>query len=84
MGLRFHDLRGSHETVLLTPASPFMWLPPAADTTPQFSCGPDARRTRRADVSAAAALSALSLLGLMGPKLGPSSCFVRVLYELTR
>ena len=62
-GLRFHDLRGSHERRRLHAGVPVHVVAARCGHDPAVLLRNYAKRTRRADVSAAAAISALSLLG---------------------
>src|SRR5262249_28625382 len=63
IGLRFHDLRGSHETALLDAGVPVHVVAARCGHDPAVLLRNYAKRTRKADVSAAAAISTLSLLG---------------------
>lgn len=58
--LRFHDLRGSHETALLDAGVPVHVVAARCGHTPEVLLRNYARRTRKADISAAAVIETLS------------------------
>jgi integrase len=60
--LRFHDLRGSHETALLDHGVPVHVVAARCGHDPAVLLRNYAKRTKKADASAAAVISALSLL----------------------
>jgi integrase len=60
--LRFHDLRGSHETALLDAGVPVHVVAARCGHDPAVFLRNYAKRTKKADASAAAVISALSLL----------------------
>jgi integrase len=64
-GLRLHDLRGSHETMLLDNGTPVHVVAERCGHDPAVMLRAYAKRTRKADDSAAAIMSQLSK-GLMG------------------
>ena len=64
-GLRLHDLRGSHETMLLDNGTPVHVVAERCGHDPAVMLRSYAKRTRKADDSAAAIMSQLSK-GLMG------------------
>jgi integrase len=59
-GLRFHDLRGTHETLLLDQDVPVHVVAARCGHDPAVMLRVYAKRTRKADVSAAAAIAALT------------------------
>jgi integrase len=59
-GLRFHDLRGSHETLLIDSGVPLHVVAARCGHTPAVLLRSYAKRTRKADTSAAAVIGALS------------------------
>jgi integrase len=59
-GLRFHDLRGSHETMLLDAGVPLHVVAARCGHTPAVLLRSYAKRTRKADTSAADVIGALS------------------------
>src|SRR5262249_28506588 len=59
-GLRFHDLRGSHETALLDAGVPVHVVAARCGHDPAVLLRTYAKRTRKADVSAASVISNLS------------------------
>lgn len=59
-GLRFHDLRGTHETLLLDAGVPVHVVAARCGHDPAVLLRSYAKRTRKADVSAAVAIGALS------------------------
>lgn len=59
-GLRFHDLRGTHETLLLDAGVPVHVVAARCGHDPAVLLHSYARRTRKADTSAAAVISAIS------------------------
>jgi integrase len=61
-GLRFHDLRGSHETALLDAGVPVHVVAARCGHDPAVLLRSYAKRTRGADESAAAAIGALGIL----------------------
>lgn len=61
-GLRFHDLRGSHETALLDAGVPVHVVAARCGHDPAVLLKAYAKRTRGADESAAAAIGALGIL----------------------
>jgi integrase len=65
--LRFHDLRGSHETLLLDAGVPVHVVAARCGHDPAVLLRSYAKRTRKADTSAAAVIGALSQ-GILGPK----------------
>lgn len=62
-GLRFHDLRGSHETALLDAGVPVHVVAARCGHDPAVLLRAYAKRTRGADESAAAAIGKLGILG---------------------
>ena len=76
--LRFHDLRGTHETLLLDAGVPVHVVAARCGHDPAILLRTYARRTKKADMSAAAVIGTLSerVLGgsqKFGSKLGPRS-----------
>ena len=65
--LRWHDLRGSHETVLLDAGSPVHVVAARCGHDPAELLRSYAKRTKKADAAAAEAIGVLSALAL-GPK----------------
>ena len=63
--LRFHDLRGSHETLLLDAAVPVHVVAARCGHDPAVLLRTYAKRTRKADTSAAAIIGKLSK-GILG------------------
>jgi integrase len=59
-GLRFHDLRGTHETLLLDSGIPVHVVAARCGHDPAVLLRSYAKRTRKADTSAAAAIGALA------------------------
>ena len=59
-GLRFHDLRGTHETLLLDAGVPVHVVAARCGHDPAVLLRSYAKRTRKADTSAAAVIGALS------------------------
>ncbi len=59
-GLRFHDLRGTHETLLLDAGVPVHVVAARCGHDPAVLLRSYAKRTRKADTSAAAEISSLS------------------------
>jgi integrase len=59
-GLRFHDLRGTHETLLLDAGVPVHVVAARCGHDPAVLLRTYAKRTRKADTSAAAVIGALS------------------------
>jgi integrase len=59
-GLRFHDLRGSHETALLDRGVPVHVVAARRGHDPAVLLRNYAKRTKKADTSAAAVIGALS------------------------
>jgi len=59
-GLRFHDLRGTHETMLLDAGVPVHVVAARCGHDPAVLLRTYAKRTRKADTSAAAVIGALS------------------------
>jgi integrase len=59
-GLRFHDLRGTHETMLLDAGVPVHVVAARCGHDPAVLLRTYARRTRKADTSAAAVIGALA------------------------
>ena len=59
-GLRFHDLRGSHETALLDAGVPVHVVAARCGHDPAVLLRSYAKRTKKADTSAAAIIGALS------------------------
>jgi integrase len=59
-GLRFHDLRGTHETLLLDAGVPVHVVAARCGHDPAVLLRVYAKRTRKADTSAAAAIGALA------------------------
>ena len=59
-GLRFHDLRGTHETLLLDAGVPVHVVAARCGHDPAILLRTYARRTKKADTSAAVAIGALS------------------------
>ena len=78
-GLRFHDLRGTHETMLLDAGVPVHVVAARCGHDPAVLLRTYAKRTRKADTSAAAVIGALlGILGLkvaIGSSLGPTCRF---------
>jgi integrase len=64
-GLRFHDLRGTHETLLLDAGVPVHVVAARCGHDPAVLLRSYAKRTRKADTSAAAVIGALSK-GVLG------------------
>ena len=64
--LRFHDLRGSHETILLDKGVPVHVVAARCGHDPAVLLRAYAKRTRKADTSAAAVIGALSKGALSG------------------
>jgi integrase len=64
-GLRFHDLRGSHETMLLDAGVPVHVVAARCGHDPAVLLRSYAKRTKKADTSAAAVIGALSK-GILG------------------
>jgi integrase len=64
-GLRFHDLRGSHETALLDAGVPIHVVAERCGHDPAVLLRNYAKRTRKADTSAAAVIGSLSK-GILG------------------
>jgi integrase len=64
-GLRFHDLRGTHETLLLDADVPVHVVASRCGHDPAVLLRSYAKRTRKADTSAAAVIGALSK-GILG------------------
>jgi len=64
--LRFHDLRGTHETLLLDAGIPVHVVAARCGHDPAVLLRTYARRTKRADTSAAAVIGALSKGGTRG------------------
>jgi integrase len=64
-GLRFHDLRGTHETLLLDQGVPVHVVAARCGHDPAVMLRAYAKRTRKADISAAAVIGKLTkdLLG---------------------
>src|SRR5206468_11892331 len=58
--LRFHDLRGTHETLLLDAGVPVHVVAARCGHDPAILLRSYAKRTKKADTSAAAAISALA------------------------
>jgi integrase len=58
--LRFHDLRGSHETILLDKGVPVHVVAARCGHDPAVLLRAYAKRTRKADASAAAVIAAIS------------------------
>ena len=58
--LRFHDLRGSHETLLLDAGVPVHVVAARCGHDPAVLLRSYAKRTRKADTSAAAVIGALA------------------------
>jgi integrase len=65
-GLRFHDLRGSHETVLLDNGVPVHVVAARCGHDPATLLRVYAKRTKKADTSAAAIIGTLLSKGLRG------------------
>jgi len=63
--LRFHDLRGSHETILLDKGVPVHVVAARCGHDPAVLLRTYAKRTRKADTSAAAVIGSLSALTLV-------------------
>jgi integrase len=59
-GLRLHDLRGTHETLLLDAGVPVHVVAARCGHDPAVLLRSYAKRTRKADTSAAAVIGALS------------------------
>ena len=59
-GLRFHDLRGSHETMLLDAGEPVHVVAARCGHDPAVMLRAYAKRTRKADANAAAVIARLS------------------------
>jgi integrase len=72
-GLRFHDLRATHETLLLDAGVPVHVVAARCGHDPAVLLRIYARRTKKADASAAAivGIMAKGVLGLIGSSLGP-------------
>jgi len=68
-GLRFHDLRGSHETLLLDAGVPVHVVAARCGHDPAVLLRSYAKRTRKADTSAAAVIGALAK-GVLGKSVG--------------
>jgi integrase len=64
-GLRFHDLRGTHETLLLDGGVPVHVVAARCGHDPAVLLRAYAKRTRKADTNAAAVIGALSK-GILG------------------
>ena len=60
LGLRFHDLRGTHETLLLDQGVPVHVVAARCGHDPAVMLRSYAKRTRKADISAAAVIGAIS------------------------
>jgi len=60
LGLRFHDLRGTHETLLLDAGVPVHVVAARCGHDPAILLRVYAKRTKKADTSAAALIGALS------------------------
>ena len=60
LALRFHDLRGSHETLLLDAGVPVHVVAACCGHDPAVLLRTHARRTKKADTSAAAVIGTLS------------------------
>lgn len=65
--LRFHDLRGTHETLLLDAGVPVHVVAARCGHDPAVLLRSYAKRTKKADTSAAAVIGALSQ-GVLGPR----------------
>jgi integrase len=65
-GLRFHDLRGTHETLLLDAGVPVHVVAARCGHDPAVLLRAYAKRTRKADTSAAQVIGALSRAALRG------------------
>jgi integrase len=65
--LRFHDLRGTHETLLLDRGVPVHVVAARCGHDPAVLLRSYAKRTRKADTSAAVVIGALSQ-GILRPK----------------
>ena len=63
-GLRFHDLRGSHETTLLDAGVPVHTVAAGCGHDPATLLRSYAKRTKKADSSAAAVIGAMSKAAL--------------------
>ena len=63
--LRFHDLRGSHETILLDQGVPVHVVAARCGHDPAILLRTYAKSTRKADTSAAAVIGSLSK-GILG------------------
>jgi integrase len=59
-GLRFHDLRGTHETLLLDAGVPVHTVAARCGHDPAVMLRSYAKRTRKADISAAAVIGAIA------------------------
>ena len=59
-GLRLHDLRGAHETILLDKGVPVHVIAARCGHDPAVLLRSYAKRTKKADTSAAAVIGALS------------------------
>jgi len=59
-GLRFHDLRGTHETLLLDQGVPVHVVAARCGHDPAVMLRSYAKRTRKADTSAASVIGAIS------------------------
>jgi integrase len=70
VGLRLHDLRGSHETILLDKGVPVHVVAARCGHDPAVLLKSYAKRTKKADAAAAEVIGALSKSAL-GSKLGP-------------
>jgi integrase len=68
-GLRLHDLRGTHETLLLDASVPVHVVAARCGHDPAVLLRSYAKRTKKADTSAAAAIGALSK-GVLGRLIG--------------
>ena len=68
-GLRFHDLRATHETMLLDAGVPVHVVAARCGHDPAVLLRSYAKRTRKADTSAAAVITALSK-SILGNALG--------------
>jgi integrase len=70
-GLRFHDLRGSHETVLLDRGIPLHVVAARCGHDPAVMLRSYAKRTAKADTNAADVIGGISKAALVGPTIGP-------------
>jgi len=80
-GVRFHDLRGTHETLLLDRGVPVHVVAARCGHDPAVLLRAYAKRTRKADDSAAEIIAAMSkgaLQEAVGSNLGPGIPFVRL------